>query len=66
MTRIAINSDVHSDVHALTDALFQAERLGCDAIVCAGDLVDHGMYPNEALALLSSRSISCIRGNHDR
>jgi predicted phosphodiesterase len=66
MTRIAIISDVHADVHALTDALLQADRLGCDAIVCAGDLVDYGRHPNETIALLSSRSIPCIRGNHDR
>jgi predicted phosphodiesterase len=43
MTRIAIISDVHADVRALTDALLRADRLGCDAIVCAGDLVDYGM-----------------------
>lgn len=35
-------------------------------IVCAGDLIDYGVHPNETIALLSSRSIPCIRGNHDR
>ena len=66
MTRIAIISDVHADVHALSDALAQAERLGCDAVICAGDLVDGGLFPDETIALLRERAIPCIRGNHDR
>jgi predicted phosphodiesterase len=66
MTRLAIISDVHADVHALQDALAQAERLGCDAVVCAGDLVDYGAFPDETISLLRDRSIPCIRGNHDR
>ena len=39
MYRLAIISDVHADVHALTDALAAIDRLACDAIVCAGDVV---------------------------
>jgi putative phosphoesterase len=66
MTRIAIISDVHADVQALADALAQAARLGCDTMVCAGDLVDCGLFPDETIALLQERAIPCIRGNHDR
>ncbi len=64
--RLAIISDVHADLHALRDALSQAERAGCDAVVCAGDLVDYGVFPEETIALLIERGIPCIRGNHDR
>jgi putative phosphoesterase len=64
--RLAVISDVHADVHALQDALTQIDRLGCDAIVCAGDLMDFGRFPEETLALLMARSLPCIRGNHDR
>lgn len=66
MTRLAFISDVHADVHALVDALAQAERLGCDAVICAGDLVDYGLFPDETIALLKARAVPCIRGNHDR
>jgi len=64
--RLAVFSDLHADVHALRDALSQIERLGCDAIVCAGDLIDYGVCPEETLQLLMQRGIPCIRGNHDR
>lgn len=66
MTRLAIVSDVHADVHALIDALAQAERLGCDLIVCAGDIVDYGLFPQETIDLLMEKGLPCIRGNHDR
>jgi putative phosphoesterase len=64
--RLAIISDVHADLHALQDALEQIDGIGCDEIVCAGDLTDFGLFPEETLALLMARGIPCIRGNHDR
>lgn len=66
MTRIAIITDVHADLHALTDALARADQMGCDVVLCAGDLVDGGLFPDETIALLRERAIPCIRGNHDR
>jgi putative phosphoesterase len=64
--RLAIISDVHANVNALRDALAQTERVGCDAVVCAGDLVDYGLFSEETIGLLRERRIPCIRGNHDR
>ena len=54
MYRIAILSDVHADVHALTDALAAIDRMHCDAVVCAGDVVDFGLFPDETIALLAA------------
>jgi putative phosphoesterase len=64
--RLGVLSDIHGDLHALSDALRALDRIGVDAIVCAGDLVDYGLFPDETIALLGSRSIPCVRGNHDR
>jgi putative phosphoesterase len=64
--RLAVISDVHADLHALQDALEQIDGIGCDEIVCAGDLMDFGLFPEETLALLMARGVPCIRGNHDR
>lgn len=66
MSRLAIITDVHADLCALRDALVQAEQLGCTEVVCAGDVVDYGPFPNETIALLLEKRIPCIRGNHDR
>lgn len=66
MKKLAIISDLHADFDALRDALSQIERLGCERVVCAGDILDNGRYPEETIALLRDREIPCIRGNHDR
>jgi putative phosphoesterase len=64
-TRLAVISDLHGDVRTLQLTLAQIERLGCDLIVCAGDIVGIGTEPDETVALLRERGIPCIRGNHD-
>lgn len=64
--KLAVISDVHADVNALRDALAQIDKLGIEQIVCCGDLVDYGLFPEETLKLLRDRRITCIRGNHDR
>ncbi len=66
MTRLAIISDVHADLHALRDALAMIDALACDAIVCAGDVIDFGLFPVETIALLAERRIPTILGNHDQ
>jgi len=66
MKRIAFISDLHGDLHALDDALAAIQRIGCELVVCVGDLVDFGLFPDETIARLVERRIPTIRGNHDR
>ncbi len=37
-----------------------------DRIVCLGDVVGYGAFPNECIELIRERDILCLRGNHDR
>ena len=64
--KLAIISDIHADVHALRDALAEIERMGCDEVVCAGDVLDWGRSPEATIRELRERRIPTIRGNHDR
>jgi putative phosphoesterase len=66
MMKLAVITDVHADVHALRDALEQIDALKITQIVCCGDLLDYGLFPEQALTLLRERQIIAIRGNHDR
>jgi putative phosphoesterase len=59
-------SDVHGDVHALHDALRLLDAMGVRQILCLGDVVDYGVFPDETLDLLAERAIPTLRGNHDR
>jgi predicted phosphodiesterase len=65
-TKLATFSDVHGDLQALQDALREARRLGCTRFVCAGDVVDTGLFHDETVALLRTEKIPTVRGNHDR
>jgi len=64
--RYAIISDVHSNLHALKAVLTDLDDLEVKTILCAGDLVGYGAFPNEVVNLLKERSVICISGNHDR
>ena len=64
--RLGILADIHADAPALRDALARIKDLGCDQIVCAGDIVDFGVYPEETISIIRELKIPCITGNHDR
>jgi putative phosphoesterase len=64
--RIGLISDIHGDPEALELALSHLDRWRVDRIVCAGDLVGYGPFPDRAVALLQERQIPSVRGNHDR
>ena len=63
--RIAVLSDVHSNLHALEAVLAEVDAGGFDAVWFLGDLVGYGPRPNECAALLEERAAVCLAGNHD-
>jgi putative phosphoesterase len=65
MTRIALISDIHSNVVALRAVLSDIRRNGVDQIVCLGDVVNLGPQPNEVIEILAELDCPCIMGNHD-
>lgn len=64
-TKIAVFSDIHSNIHALSAVLGDIERHDVDLIVCLGDLVGYGAFPNEVIETIRQRNIPTIRGNYD-
>ncbi|WML33721.1 metallophosphoesterase family protein [Clostridium sp. OS1-26] len=63
--KIAVISDVHGNLEALKAALESIEKLKVDTIVCLGDLVGYGPYPNEVIELIRDQKIMNILGNYD-
>jgi diadenosine tetraphosphatase ApaH/serine/threonine PP2A family protein phosphatase len=63
--RIAILSDIHSNLEALTAALALVDREKPDRVVCLGDVVGYGASVNECCALIRSRAEVTLLGNHD-
>ena len=63
--RVAIISDIHANLEALTAVLADIDAEGVDRIVCLGDVVGYGANPAECLALVRARAPHCVLGNHD-
>jgi predicted phosphodiesterase len=63
--RVAVVSDIHSNLHALEAVLEALETDAPDELWCLGDLVGYGPRPNECCALIEARADVCLAGNHD-
>ncbi len=65
MSRLAVFSDIHSNLHALQACFDDMEEQGCDKFFCCGDIVGYGAYPNECCREIIQRNIPAVLGNHD-
>jgi len=63
---IAIISDIHSNIEALTAVLRDIDRRGVRRVICLGDVVGYGANPRECVDLVASRCEACLCGNHDQ
>src|SRR2546423_12072341 len=63
--RVAVVSDIHSNLHALEAVLEAIDREAPDELWCLGDLVGYGPRPNECCATIGERADVCLEGNHD-
>lgn len=64
--RIAIVSDVHSNLEGLQAVLRHAGAGGpVDGVWCLGDIVGYGPEPSAVLAELRRRELVAVAGNHD-
>jgi diadenosine tetraphosphatase ApaH/serine/threonine PP2A family protein phosphatase len=63
--RIAIISDIHSNLEALTKAIEIIDAQSADKIVCLGDIIGYGANPNECLDIVRRRCTIVIKGNHE-
>jgi predicted phosphodiesterase len=63
--RVAIFSDIHGNFDALQAVMRSIDSLGCDLLICLGDVVGYGAEPNECVGLLRDRKARILAGNHD-
>ncbi|WMJ81409.1 metallophosphoesterase family protein [Clostridium sp. MB40-C1] len=63
--RIAVISDIHGNIKALEAVLEDIKKREVDTIVCLGDLVGYGPFPNEVIKRIKEEDILNIIGNYD-
>ena len=63
--KIALFSDIHSNLPALEAFFKDLETTKPDAVYCLGDLVGYNIWPNEVINEIRKRGIPTIAGNYD-
>jgi len=63
--RLAIFSDVHANIEALSAVMERVRHEGVDKCFCLGDVVGYGASPNECCDIVKRVAEVTILGNHD-
>ncbi len=63
--RIAVISDIHSNLPALQRTFEVIDHLAVDRVYCLGDIVGYGPSPNECIDIIRERCAAVVKGNHD-
>jgi putative phosphoesterase len=65
--KIGVISDVHNNVVALNGVLDKFHMEGCEQIICCGDIIGIGPYPEETVQrIMQIPDIIAVRGNHEK
>lgn len=63
--KIAVFSDIHGNKHALDAVLSDIQKRRPDLVVCLGDLVGYGAYPDAVVQTIRETGIPTVMGNYD-
>jgi diadenosine tetraphosphatase ApaH/serine/threonine PP2A family protein phosphatase len=63
--RLALISDIHSNLEALKAVLDDIDTQSITETVCLGDIVGYGVNPNECVELVKGKCPIILLGNHD-
>ncbi len=63
--RLAVLSDIHSNLEALQTALDAIDARAVDAVYCLGDIVGYNADPAACVDLVRARCDGVVGGNHD-
>lgn len=66
MTLLAVFSDPHSNLEALTEVFRDMDGFPVDDVFCLGDAIGYGPQPQECCDLLRERGVRLIQGNHEQ
>ena len=64
--KIGIIADIHNNLPALEAILALLASEGCDEIICCGDIIGIGPYPEETVRkIMSLENAASVYGNHE-
>ena len=66
MIKIGIITDIHNNIIALDSILKVFANDKCGEVICCGDIIGIGPFPEETVKKVKSiRNIKCVLGNHE-
>ncbi len=66
MNQVTIFGDIHGNKPALDAVFADMDARGLTNLICLGDLVGYGTFPNEVVEAIRERDIPTIMGNYDQ
>ncbi len=66
MNQVTIFGDIHGNKPALDAVFADMDERGLTNLICLGDLVGYGTFPNEVVEAIRERNIPTIMGNYDQ
>lgn len=65
--KIGVIADIHNNVVALEAIVNLFNNNCCNEILCCGDIIGIGPYPEETVQkIISLPNIKCVLGNHEK
>ena len=63
---VGIITDIHNNITALKDIIGVLQKHNCQKIICCGDIIGIGPYPEETVQfLMQIPNLVAVRGNHE-
>ena len=63
--KIAVFTDIHGNLEALTAILNDIKKQNVDSIICLGDTIGIGPQSKECMNVIIENEIDMVSGNHE-
>ena len=65
--KLGVITDIHNNLTALRAVVEQLNQMECDKIICCGDIIGIGPYPEETVQyIMQIPNLIAVRGNHEK
>lgn len=65
--KLGVITDIHNNHTALRVVVERLQQLKCDKIICCGDIIGIGPYPEETVQyMMQIPNLIAVRGNHEK
>lgn len=65
--KLGVITDIHNNLTALREVVERLNQMKCDKLICCGDIIGIGPYPEETVQyMMQLPNLIAVRGNHEK